>query len=62
MTRVRFTEGEDSLEFEDAEGKRHVVARGEAVDVPAETAKQLVAQGWEKASQSLPGAKSEEKD
>lgn len=62
MTRVRFADGEDHLEFEDSEGKRHSVARGEAVDVPADTAKQLIAQGWEKASQSLPGAKSEEKD
>lgn len=61
MTRVRFTEGEDSLEFEDASGKRHVVARGEAVDVPAETAKQLIKQGWEAAKKSKPGAKSEEK-
>lgn len=60
MTKVRFTEGEDSLEFEDAEGKRHVVARGEAVDLPSETAKQLITQGWEEAKQSLPGAKKED--
>lgn len=60
--KVRFTEGEDSLEFEDSEGKRHVVARGELVDVPPDTAKQLIKQGWEEAKQSLPGAKKDGED
>lgn len=59
MSRIRYTDGPDEVSVSPAGHPQFVASRGEWVDdVPAEVAKQLVAQGWESESKAR-SAKSE---